>query len=195
MDKNRKRAVATVACFTAAIVIWIGANFTVTALTTRTVEPDQQEPQTSRTEPAPSARRAATAQPKASVERFCAATAPAALKAYVTDTADRADQLERYFTQDAAGLDIPIGRIAPQPLDQFTGFIETGDDSADTASCSVATGLASMWTLEYEYTDVNGWLCTSVTGPLEGAYVIQDGAPPDSQRQDSEQEGQTDEIQ
>lgn len=52
-----------------------------------------------------------------------------------------------------------------------------------------------MWTLEYEYTDVNGWLCTSVTGPLEGAYVIQDGAPPDSQRQDSEQEGQTDEIQ
>ena len=137
MDKNRKRAVATVACFTAAIVIWIGANFTVTALTTRTVEPDQQEPQTSRTEPAPSARRAATAQPKASVERLCAATAPAALKAYVTDTADRADQLERYFTQDAAGLDIPIGRIAPQPLDQFTGFIETGDDSADTASCSV----------------------------------------------------------
>lgn len=116
MDKNRKRAVATVACFTAAIVIWIGANFTVTALTTRTVEPDQQEPQTSRTEPAPSARRAATAQPKASVERLCAATAPAALKAYVTDTADRADQLERYFTQDAAGLDIPIGRIAPQPL-------------------------------------------------------------------------------
>lgn len=195
MNKNRRRAVATVACFTAAIGIWIGANFTVTALTARTVEPDQQEPQASRTGPEPSTRRGSTAQPKASVERLCADVAPAALKTYVTDTADRSDQLERYFTQDAAGLDIAIGRIAPQPLDQFTGFLETGDDSADTASCSVATGLAAMWTLEYEYTPRSGWLCTSVTGPLEGAYVIQDGMPPDSQRQDSEQEGQTDEIQ
>lgn len=191
MDKNRRRAIATVACFTAAIGIWIGANFTVTALTARSVELGRQEPRTIGTEQ----RHGAAARTKASVERLCADTAPAALKAYVTDTADRADRLDRYFTRDAAGLSIPINRIAPQPLDQFVGFIETGDDSAGAASCGVATGLASMWTLEYEYTARNGWLCTSVTGPLEGAYVIQPGAPPDIQRQDSEQEGQTDEGQ
>ena len=113
--------------------------------------------------------------PKATAMKVCEDIAPKATKAYVTDSIDRDRQVGRFFAKDAAGLNIPISRIARQPDVEFAGGLNTGDDT--TATCSVHTGLESPWTLTYRWTPDTGWRCTGIQGPIDGAYKLQGDKP------------------
>lgn len=173
--KDRKRILLTVLAFAAAIGLFLAANFTGGRLTAGVRDDGTVQTTGDDANHAAETGESGKTAVHATAAEVCEGTAPKALKAYVaTDSPDRARLLGRYFTPDAAGLDVPAGRIAPQPLDAFSGFLATGGRT--TATCMVATGLESPWTLEYEYT-ADGWLCTAVTGPSDGAYVVQDGAP------------------
>lgn len=111
----------------------------------------------------------------------CADIAPKATKAYVTDTSDRDRLIAEYFTKDATGLNIPIARIQPQPQVEYAGGLNVGDDT--TATCSVHTGLESPWTLTYRWTPEQGWQCTGIQGPIDGAYKLQGDKIPDKENQ------------
>ncbi|WP_270552860.1 hypothetical protein [Bifidobacterium pseudocatenulatum] len=144
--KDRKRILLTVLAFAAAIGLFLAANFTVGRLTAGVRDDGTVQTTGDDANHAAETGESGKTAVHATAAEVCEGTAPKALKAYVaTDSPDRARLLGRYFTPDAAGLDVPAGRIAPQPL-------------------------------EYEYT-ADGWLCTAVTGPSDGAYVVQDGAP------------------
>lgn len=135
-------------------------------------------------EPAATPRKpAATPRPETAPGRSVAATASAAcvdlaprtLKAYMGE--DRSRLKGPWFTEDAQGLDVPVSGIAPQPVETFTGSLNTGADRS-MAVCSVWTGLESPWILQYRYTNEAGWLAVMVQGPAEGAYTLSGGPRP-----------------
>ena len=115
---------------------------------------------------------------RATVSDLCSAVAPKALTAYAIASSGRARLLARYFTSDADGLSIPVDRIARQPLESsaWTGFELTGTDRS-AATCSVSTGLASPWIMEWTFSPRVGWRCSSVTAPLEGGLAVLADSP------------------
>lgn len=162
-----KSRIPVALAFLAATALFLGVNFAISHATS-----DMTDVAAVRERP-PAAERDGTqsgTEPSPAMEAgdVCADLAPRALRAYVTDSPDRDGALREMFTADAAGLSIPASRIMSQPLDTFTGFLVSGDGR--TATCAVATGLASAWTMTYEYDD-GRWLCSAVAGPLDGAYV------------------------
>lgn len=98
-------------------------------------------------------------------EQVCEQVAPEALAAYVTDSPNRPKKLERYFTKDARGLDVPVSDIQPQPAPTFTGYLAFGRDN-DTAICNVWTGLESPWRLTLNHQS-NSWEVTQIESPIQ----------------------------
>ncbi len=133
-------------------------------------------------ETAAPASHSATAEPNVSDRAYetasavCEHLAPQALHAYIDDAPGRDERLARHFTPDARGLSIPPSEIAEQPSERFAGFLNTGDD--DNAVCSVTTGTEAPWILTYARDDRHGWLCTGVTGGMQGAYRQHEGPAP-----------------
>lgn len=127
------------------------------------------------------ARRMEASIPSSGVEHqdpleVCERLAPEATAAYTGKGADRDRLIARYFTSDAQGLNVPADRIAEQPDVPASGGLNVGDST--TAVCSVWTGLESPWTLTWRWDARDGWRCTGISGPLEGAYaVLGDTAP------------------
>lgn len=134
------------------------------------------------TEDGAPASHSATAEPNVSERAYetasavCEHLAPQALHAYIDDAPGRDERLARHFTPDARGLSIPPSEIAEQPSERFAGFLNTGDD--DNAVCSVTTGTEAPWILTYARDDRHGWLCTGVTGGMQGAYRQHEGPAP-----------------
>lgn len=185
---DRKRFILTVVGFVAVIVVFVAANFTLSALTSGDRDQDGQVGDGSSVVSEDTVKTSADAI-RSTVSDLCATTAPQALAAYATAGASRDELLSRYFTPNAAGLSISVDRIAAQPLEPaaWTGFELTGTERS-SASCSVSTGLASPWIMDWTYTAAGGWLCSAVTAPLRGGYVVLGDAPDreatDGQEQD-----------
>ncbi|MFQ8744617.1 MAG: hypothetical protein ACLR82_02190 [Bifidobacterium longum] len=178
-DKETRRNRLMLGATITAIILIVAANITLMLLhpseATNTIPALDQARTGETTEPSAGTTDEAS---KPTATDVCADAAPKATKAYVTDSTDRDKQLDRYFAKDAAGLNIPISRIALQPDVEFAGGLNTGDDA--TATCSVHTGLESPWTLTYQWTPETGWKCTGIQGPIDGAYKLQGDKPQQS---------------
>lgn len=170
---GRRRDIITVCAFAAAVIAFLAVNAAIGALTHedggRAAATDR--PAAAAQAPAQAKRKGVRSTPLA----LCEDTAPKAVRAYVTASPDRKRLLRRYFAPHAGGLDIPVSDIAPQPAEQFAGFLNEGTPHA-TATCSVSTGLESPWILDWEYSAESGWLCTSIAGPMGQAYEQRKGA-------------------
>ena len=104
-------------------------------------------------------------------QRLCEQTAPKVVTLYVTDSPDRSRLLDEYFTAQATGRNVPVSHIKPQPAKQFAGALNV-EQPLGHAVCSVNTGLqSSPWMLEFDWEGTLGWRCTSVEGPIRGAYA------------------------
>lgn len=104
-------------------------------------------------------------------QRLCEQTAPKVVTLYVTDSPDRSRLLDEYFTAQATGRNVPVSHIKPQPAKQFAGALNV-EQPLGHAVCSVNTGLqSSPWMLEFDWEGTFGWRCTSVQGPIRGAYA------------------------
>lgn len=180
MPRNTKPTVYL--AFLAALIV-LGAGLLISDLSDGWSPRASQEPSPSSTSRAAKPRPSRTARPKPRPGRSVASTASAActdlaprtLKAYMGE--DRSKLKGSWFTTDAQGLDVPASGIARQPLDGFTGTMNTGSDRS-TAVCSVWTGLESPWVIQYRYTNEAGWLAVMVQGPAEGAYALPDREKP-----------------
>lgn len=104
-------------------------------------------------------------------QRLCEQTAPKVVTLYVTDSPDRSHLLDEYFTAHATGRNVPVSHIKPQPAKQFAGALNV-EQPVGHAVCSVNTGLqSSPWMLEFDWEETLGWRCTSIQGPIQGAYT------------------------
>lgn len=115
----------------------------------------------------PAARPGLSVGPSASA--VCVDLAPKTLKAYLGE--GRAQLRGSWFADAAEGLNVPLEDLAKQPLDTFTGTLNTGSDHSK-AVCSVWTGLESPWIIKYRYDSGAGWLAVMVQGPAQGAYAL-----------------------
>ena len=173
---DHKRNILIIAATTAAIVLLAGAN--IAHILATHADAGGAETTTSTSTAAgtePTAPKGTATEHQKPLE-VCEKLAPKATAAYTSKGADREKLIKRYFTADAQGLTITADRIADQPDVQASGGMLTGDST--TATCSVWTGLESPWTLTYRWTADEGWKCTGINGPLDGAYTtLGDKAP------------------
>lgn len=175
---DHKRNILVITAAITAVILLVGANIAF-ILTESGATGSGEAPGSGsvvvETSPAPAAERLDPSE-------VCATLAPKAVAAYTSKDPGRDRLIKRYFTPDAQGLNIPADRIAVQPDVRASGGMNAG--SATTATCSVWTGLESPWTLTWEWEGADGWLCTGINGPLEGAYTtLGDKAP---EREDGE---------
>lgn len=168
-DEHRRNILIITATITA-IILLVAANI-AHILMTPDDQPDDSTgmPSIPAPTPAASASESSAAPSHQKPLEVCEQLAPKATIAYTTKNTDRDTLLKQYFTDDAQGLNIPASRIQPQPDVTPAGGMQTGD--ATRAVCSVWTGLESPWTLTWRWDEHNGWKCTAINGPLDGAYT------------------------
>lgn len=176
--RNRIIIVATIAATVLLVAAGI-ASALLNPIPSSTGDPTRLVAASKSKERSAAAGRSGHASTRASALKLCSDIAPKAAKAYVTDSENRESELRKYFTTDAQGLNIPVSRIEPQPAADFAGGLNTA--SGDTAVCSVHTGLESPWMLTWQWTDDDGWLCTAIAGPLDGAYKVLGDKPTEEQ--------------
>ena len=176
---EHKRNILIIAATITAIILLVGANIAF-ILTRPSTAPQTAEPSASPSMASTPSEVASSGSPSAVEHQkpleVCETLAPKATAAYTGRSADRDALIRQYFADGAQGLNIPADRIQPQPDVDYSGGLNTGDST--NATCSVWTGLESPWTLTWRWDNVNGWLCTGINGPLEGAYeTLGDKAP------------------
>ena len=186
MSDRRKHLILVAVGFAAAVVVFIAANFMLSAFTSSDRDGRGRDGSSVSMSEDPVKTGEKDDVIRSTVSDLCTTTAPRALAAYATAANQRDELLSRYFTPNANGLSVPVERIAAQPLESsaWTGFELTGTERS-SASCSVSTGLAAMWVMDWTYSQSGGWRCSSVTAPLQGGYVVlgdsQDGEASDGQ--------------
>lgn len=179
LTKRQKTAVAIIAVLLVAVLV--GMNAAMNAIRSRSEAHETANHPTQTTERDDDYDTADGAYMTRDAETMCAQLAPKALAAYVTDSADRDELLQKYFTPNAQGLTVSVKELAKQPSDSFEGFLNTSEGI--TAVCSVATGIEAPWILSYSWDDANGWRCDAVTGGMIGAYKQHSGKAPKAKEQ------------